>query len=224
MISGYLKKVFAMVLIASLTLVPSSLAFADVQTDISPAVTEKPALAIERPVDTAKVDKALKKAKKLAVKVYRACGYLDSKEASKQYRKLKKQVNKVKKLSEKDESLKGYSRSAKKLLRTAKKQMKAMNRSLKKQRKAAASLRFNGVVYSNGWRYTWYSQNVLPGGGLRIPGRHVGNGGLIMDGKNRVCVASSSHPWGKVLNTPYGKARVYDFGCDYGTIDVYTNW
>lgn len=95
---------------------------------------------------------------------------------------------------------------------------------LKDQASKARSLRYLGRVHSGSWTYTWCSQKVLPGGGLRIPGRHVGNAGLIMDGQNRVCVASSSLSWGTVLETPYGTARVYDCGCPYGVIDVYTNW
>lgn len=89
---------------------------------------------------------------------------------------------------------------------------------------AAKRLRANGVIYSNGWRYTYYSQKVLPGYGLDIPGRHVGANGLIKDGSGRVCVASSSHSKGTVLKTPFGTAKVYDTGCPYGTIDIYVNW
>lgn len=88
----------------------------------------------------------------------------------------------------------------------------------------AASLRFNGVRDSGGWHYTWYSQRVLPGWGLDIPGRHVGLAGMIMDGDGNVCVASSSLSKGTTLETPFGMAKVYDTGCPYGTIDVYTNW
>lgn len=82
-----------------------------------------------------------------------------------------------------------------------------------------------GVQYSeDGTRYTWYSENVLPGGGLDIPGRHVGEGGFVMDGNGNLCVASSDHPIGTVLETPYGTAVVYDTGCDSGTVDMYTSW
>ena len=87
------------------------------------------------------------------------------------------------------------------------------------------SLRMAGSQYSaDGTRYTWYSENVLPGGGLNIPGRHVGDGGYIMDGDGNICVASSDHEIGTVLETPYGTAVVYDTGCANGTVDIYTSW
>lgn len=88
----------------------------------------------------------------------------------------------------------------------------------------ADKLRWMGVINHGGWRYTWYSQKVLPGGGLNIPGRHVGLADMVMDGAGRVCVACSSLPYGTVIDTPFGEAKVYDSGCPYGTIDVYTNW
>lgn len=87
-----------------------------------------------------------------------------------------------------------------------------------------ASFRSQGVIYQNGVRYTWYSQNVLPGGGLDIPGRHVGDDNLIYDGEGYVVVASNDHMQGTVVDTPFGEGRVYDSGCDSGTIDIYTNF
>jgi hypothetical protein len=84
----------------------------------------------------------------------------------------------------------------------------------------------DGVIYSNGWRYTWYSQNVLPGGGLRIPGRHVGEGNLIYDENGYIVVAAnrSDLPYGATVETPFGTGKVYDTGCAAGTIDIYTNF
>lgn len=82
-----------------------------------------------------------------------------------------------------------------------------------------------GVVYWNGWKWTWYSQRVLPGGGLRIPGRHVDNNGYVCDGNNYICLASSTLPYGTVINTPFGKqGKIYDTGCATDTIDVYVNF
>ena len=88
----------------------------------------------------------------------------------------------------------------------------------------ANSLRHNGTMDRGGWHYTYYSQKVLPGWGLDIPGRHVGLADMVMDKHGYVCVASSSLSKGTVLETPFGMAKVYDTGCPYGTIDVYTNW
>lgn len=81
-----------------------------------------------------------------------------------------------------------------------------------------------GVIYQNGIRYTWYSQNVLPGGGLNIPGRHVGDNNLIYDNNNYIVVASTDYAYGTVVDTPFGTGKVYDSGCASGTIDIYTNF
>ena len=82
-----------------------------------------------------------------------------------------------------------------------------------------------GVVYGDdGTRYTWYSQNVLPGGGLDIPGRHVDENGYVADANGRIAVASSDLPIGTELDTPFGPATVYDTGCASGTVDIYTNF
>lgn len=82
-----------------------------------------------------------------------------------------------------------------------------------------------GVVYGDdGTRYTWYSQNVLPGGGLDIPGRHVDENGYVADSNGRIAVASSDLPIGTELDTPFGPATVYDTGCASGTVDIYTNF
>ena len=84
--------------------------------------------------------------------------------------------------------------------------------------------RSKGVVYYNGHRETWYSQKVLPGGGLKIPGRHVDSRGLICDGDGYICVASSDLAKGTIVKTSLGTGKVYDSGCASGTIDIYTNW
>lgn len=81
-----------------------------------------------------------------------------------------------------------------------------------------------GVVYYNGHRETYYSQKVLPGGGLDIPGRHVAEDGTVRDGEGYICVASSDYSKGTVVETSLGTAKVYDSGCASGTVDIYTNW
>lgn len=81
-----------------------------------------------------------------------------------------------------------------------------------------------GVVYYNGHRETYYSQQVLPGGGLEIPGRHVAADGTIRDAEGYICVASSDYAKGTVVETSLGTGKVYDSGCASGTIDIYTNW
>ena len=83
-----------------------------------------------------------------------------------------------------------------------------------------------GVVYFNGHKETYYSQNVLPGGGLRIPGRHVAEDGTVRDEEGYICVATDWNylPYGATVLTSLGPARVYDTGCDYGVVDIYVNW
>ena len=89
---------------------------------------------------------------------------------------------------------------------------------------STSGFKSQGVIYHNGTTYTWYSQNVLPGGGLNIPGRHVGSDDLIYDGNGYICVASNDHGYGTVVDTPFGAGKVYDSGCASGTIDIYTNF
>lgn len=81
-----------------------------------------------------------------------------------------------------------------------------------------------GVNYFNGHRETWYSQKVLPGGGLKIPGRHVNNQELVCDGDGYICVASSDYSKGTIVETSLGTGKVYDCGCASGTIDIYCDW
>lgn len=83
-----------------------------------------------------------------------------------------------------------------------------------------------GVVYYDGHKETWYSEKKLSGERLNIPGRHVASDGTIRDENGYIAVASDLNymPRGTTLMTSLGPAKVYDSGCDYGTIDIYTNW
>lgn len=90
---------------------------------------------------------------------------------------------------------------------------------------SAADLRYQGVIHWGGWRWTWYSQNVLPGGGLNIPGRHVDANGYVCDENGFICLASGSLAKGTIVETPFGKkGKIYDCGCAADTLDVYTNF
>lgn len=77
----------------------------------------------------------------------------------------------------------------------------------------------DGVVNSNGCKFTYYSQSVLPGGGLNIPGRHV-NGGFVCDEDGYIVLANSA-PNGTVIDTPWGPGKVYDKGTSGNHYDVY---
>lgn len=81
-----------------------------------------------------------------------------------------------------------------------------------------------GEIYWNDWRWTWYSERVLPGTGLHIPGSHS-SGGYVRDENGYICLASDVLDYGTVIATPFGSyGKVYDSGCDYDTIDVYVSW
>lgn len=71
---------------------------------------------------------------------------------------------------------------------------------------------------------TYYSQQVLPGGGLDIPGRHVASDGTIRDSDGYIVVASDDYSKGTVVETSLGTAKVYDCGSGSGNIDIYTDW
>lgn len=82
-----------------------------------------------------------------------------------------------------------------------------------------------GRLYWGNYQYTWYSERVLPGYGLDIEGRYTDADGFVCDGDGYICVAASSLSKGTVVDTPFGRqGKVYDTGCDWGTIDVYTGW
>ncbi|OJX94025.1 MAG: hypothetical protein BGO96_09435 [Micrococcales bacterium 73-15] len=69
-----------------------------------------------------------------------------------------------------------------------------------------------GVVNWDGKKFTYYSQSVLPGGGLSIPGRHVNGDGYVADGDGYIVLAAPygvAH--GTVYSTPFGSSgKVYD--------------
>lgn len=88
---------------------------------------------------------------------------------------------------------------------------------------SAEDLKYLGVIYWGGYKFTWYSELVLPGGGLNIPGRWS-DGDFVRDGNGNICVASSDMPYGTIVSTPWGQGVVYDSGCANGTIDIYTSW
>ena len=85
--------------------------------------------------------------------------------------------------------------------------------------------KFRGIINWSGYKFTYYSQSVLPGGGLRIPGRHVNSNGFVADSNGYIVLASSySIPKGTVINTPFGaKGKVYDrcASCSPNWYDVY---
>ena len=83
-----------------------------------------------------------------------------------------------------------------------------------------------GAIYYGSHKETYYSERVLPGTSLNIPGRHVAEDGTIRDGDGYICVAANTSylSKGTIVKTSLGPAKVYDSGCSYGVIDIYTNW
>lgn len=82
-----------------------------------------------------------------------------------------------------------------------------------------------GRVQYGEYTYTWYSQRVLPGGGLNIPERHLNEYGLVVDKDEYVVLASDDFFKGAILNTPIGiKGKVYDAGSGVGNLDIYCDW
>ena len=82
---------------------------------------------------------------------------------------------------------------------------------------------FRGVIYWSGYKFTYYSEKVLPGGGLRIPGRHVNADGYVADEDGYIVLAGDA-AMGTVFETPFGyKGKIYDRGTVGNHLDVYTS-
>ena len=81
-----------------------------------------------------------------------------------------------------------------------------------------------GRIWFNGHTETYYSQKVLPGPGLNIPGRHIASDGTIRDKDGYIVLASDDYPKGTVVETSLGAGKVYDSGSGKGNIDLYTDW
>ena len=84
-----------------------------------------------------------------------------------------------------------------------------------------------GVISWGGYEWTYYSELILPGDGLNIPGRHTTSDGYVCDGDGYVVLAAdlSMLPRYSVVDTPFGyTGKVYDTGCAYGVLDVYVSW
>lgn len=84
-----------------------------------------------------------------------------------------------------------------------------------------------GVINWGGYQWTYYSELILPGYGLNIPGRHTTSDGYVCDGDGYVVLAAdlSMLSRGSIVETPFGyTGKVYDTGCAYGVLDVYVGW
>ncbi|MBQ0000358.1 MAG: hypothetical protein KBT01_02305 [Clostridiales bacterium] len=85
--------------------------------------------------------------------------------------------------------------------------------------------KWQGVIQHDGYRWTYYSERVLPGPGLQIPGRYTDELGYVCDENDFIVVASRDLERGTEIDTPFGKkGKVYDWCAIHGTLDIYTNW
>lgn len=85
--------------------------------------------------------------------------------------------------------------------------------------------KYHGRISWGGWSWTYYSERILPGYGLRIPGRHTDSMGYVRDGNGYLCLASDALRKGTIIETPFGSyGKIYDCGCGMYTIDVYVGW
>lgn len=85
----------------------------------------------------------------------------------------------------------------------------------------------SGVISWGGYNWTYYSELVLLGDGLNIPGRHTTEDGYVCDGDGYIVLAAdlSMLPRYSIVDTPFGReGKVYDTGCAYGVLDVYVRW
>lgn len=93
---------------------------------------------------------------------------------------------------------------------------------------SAREFRQAGVIYWHGYMFTWYTQMILPGGGLSIPGRHLDKNGFVCDKNDYIVVAitPADRRAHTIVATPFGKyGKCYDCGCGRSQWrDVYTNW
>lgn len=90
-----------------------------------------------------------------------------------------------------------------------------------------SQLKFHGRVEANGFSYTYYSETVLPGGGLNIPGRHTESCGCVCDGDGYVVVANDVLDRGGLVPTPlicHPVGKIYDCGVGNSSgIDIYVH-
>ena len=88
----------------------------------------------------------------------------------------------------------------------------------------AKYLKKMGRITFNGHQETWYSQRKLPGKGLKIPGRHVGKDGFVMDKNDNISVATKIVGMNKKIKTYCGQGVRYDTCPTPNVVDLYVDW
>lgn len=86
------------------------------------------------------------------------------------------------------------------------------------------TLEVQGIIFWEGFKFSYYSERILPGPGLNIPGRHTSQG-FVRDENEYLVLASNIYPMGTILATPFGASGVvrdYCPECSPNQLDVYT--
>lgn len=86
----------------------------------------------------------------------------------------------------------------------------------------APDLKTSGVISYGGWRFTWYSSNILYH--YRTGEWHTNSQGFWCDDNGYLIAASSTLGQGATVDTPWGTAIIRDSGCAAGVIDMYVCW
>lgn len=79
-----------------------------------------------------------------------------------------------------------------------------------------------GVIFMHGYRYSYYSSNVLYH--YRTPEWFACDDHLYRTADGHIVVASGDHPQGTIVPTPFGPGKVLDHCYASGTIDIYVNF
>lgn len=84
------------------------------------------------------------------------------------------------------------------------------------------NFRSMGVIYMHGYRYTYYSSNVLRH--HRTHEWYACDDHIYRTKEGYVVVASGKHPQGSIVPTPFGPGKVLDHCHVNGTIDIYVDF
>lgn len=79
-----------------------------------------------------------------------------------------------------------------------------------------------GVIFMHGYRYSYYSSNVLRH--HRTHEWYACDDKLYRTADGYLVVASCDHPQGAIVPTPFGPGKVLDHCYVSGTIDIYVNF
>lgn len=87
---------------------------------------------------------------------------------------------------------------------------------------SSSNFKRDGVIYQDGYNYTWYSSNVLHH--YRTEEWTAGDDGIYRTDDGYVVVASDDDNYGDIVDTPFGDGIVLDSGSGSGIRDIYTNY